>query len=149
MSAVTLSEHILEMRALAKLLIPFTFPRVSYVVEMKVLPLKCRTIVVDGYEISINFSISDREDHEIEAVQIQSAYTPFLPFALICKIGREFLGSSHLAYVDFMKNSKKIYCWTLRTRHHEPIPPKKSIIGKYEGFEYNIINPGSANLYGS
>ena len=143
-----LTEHIKEMRNASELLIPYTYPAVDFDTEYTVLPLKCRTVVVDGYELALNYSIANYKKYFIESVQIQSVYTPFLPFLLVCNIAKSFLGNKHLSYVDFVRNHKKIYCWTVRKRKGSAISPsKKSQPASYEGFEYNILNPGSVNLY--
>ena len=146
-----LSQHVSEMKDLSKMLVDQTYPNVSFEEELIVLPLKCRTLVIDGYEVSVNFSISNFEKHDVESVQIQSVYTPFLPFNIICRLARSFLGHEHLCYVDFIKQNKKIYCWTVkRTKYGRPMPAKEDQrVGFYEGFEYTILNPGSVNLYES
>lgn len=146
-----LSQHALEMRNLSKMLVDQTYPNVSFEEELVVLPLKCRTIVVDGYEISVNFSLSNFEKHDIESVQIQSVYTPFLPFNIVCRIAKIMLGYEHICYVDFIKQNKKIYCWTVKkTKYGRPMLPKEDLrMAFYEGFEYAISNPGSINLYES
>lgn len=145
-----LSQTVEEMRGMADLLIPHTYPNVDFSEEYEVLPLKCRNITVDGYDIVINFSKSDYKKYVIESLQIQSIYAPFLPFTMVCKIGRAFLGSSYLSYIDFIKNNRKIYCWTLRVRGGKPIPPtKRSKEACYDGFNYNVLNQGSINLYES
>lgn len=143
-----LTKTVKEMRAMAELLIPHTYPNVDFKEEYEVLPLKCRTITVDGYDVVVNFSKSDYRKYFVESLQIQSSYSYFLPFTLVCKVARAFLGSENLCFADFIKNNKKIYCWTLRTRNGKAISPsKKSEPTSYEGFEYNISNPGSVNLY--
>lgn len=148
MQEKSLSQNVKEMRKLSLTLIPNTYPNVDFEEEAKILPLKCRTIIVDGYEISANFSTADYKKYSMESLQIQSVYTAFLPFNLVCKVARAFLGSEHLSYVDFMKQHKKIYCWTVKRKKDKAIPANKnSIFRTYEGFEYSIIKPGSVNLY--
>ncbi len=150
-----LDQHIQEMKALSEQLIPNTYPQVTFEEESKILPLKCRTIVVDGYEIAVNFSISSHKKYNIESIQIQSAYAPFLPFNMVCKIAKAFLGSEELSYIDFVKQNKKIYCWTVRKwttkrKKNQIIPIKiEEKTSSFEGFEFAILNPGSVNLYES
>lgn len=145
-----LVQHVEEMRRLADHLVHLSHPNVEFVEEHEIIPLKCRTIKVDGYEMSVNFSKSDHKKHIIESLQIQSVYTPFLPFHVVCTVGRAYLGSQHLSFVDFMKNNKKIYCWTVRKRRGKALPiSSKSLPGYYEGFEYSVLQPGMVNLYGS
>lgn len=145
-----LSHHVLQMKTIADMLVPYSNPAVDFGEEYLVLPLKCRTVCVEGYEVALNLSKSDFEKYHVYSLQIQAAYTPFLPFSLVCKIGRRFLGSDHLAYIDFIKNNKKIYCWTVKMRDGRPVPAsKKTTPHSYEGFEYALMQEGSINLYES
>lgn len=145
-----LSQHVKEMRKLSESLISKTYPNVDFDEDAKVLPLKYKRIIVDGYEIAVNFSIADHTKYVIESLQVQAVYTPFLPFNLVCKLGRAFMGSSNLSYVDFIKQNKKIYYWTVKRKKNRTVRPNKdSLVGVFEGFEYAIIKPGSVTLYES
>lgn len=142
-----LSQHVEEMKRLSDQLVPYSFPNVDFEEECIIIPLKCRTVTVDGYDMSVSYSKSDYQKYMVESVQIQSNYTPFLPFNVVCKVARAYLGSEHLSYVDFMKNQKKIYCWTVRKKRDKAVPPsKKSRPGSYEGFDYRILHPGPSDL---
>ena len=57
------------------------------------------------------------------------------------------MGSKNLSYVEFFREIRKIYCWTLKKQDGVPIPPIKSEPGIYEGFKYRILNPGAAELH--
>lgn len=143
-----LIQEVKEMRKMAETLLPHTYPNVPFKEEYEVLPLKCRNLLVDGYDIVVNFSISDYNKYFVESLQIQSAYSFFLPFTLVCKVARNFLGSDNLAFAEFTKNNKKIYCWTVRIKNGKAInPSKKSKPVVFEGFDYNASDPGSVNLY--
>jgi len=144
----TLRENIWGMRKMASMLIPHTFPIVPFEHEQDVLVLKQRRITVDGYDTTICFSRADYGEYYLDSLQIQNASSPFLPFNLICKLGRAFLGEENLSYVDFVKDNRKVYCWTLRVRDEKPLPPsKKSEMSSYEGFEYSILAPGAVDLH--
>lgn len=146
----SLSQHVEEMGRIGDMLIPYTYPNVEFDEEYVVLPLKCKTITVDGYDLAINYSKSDYKKYMTVSLQIQSVYTPFLPFSLVCKIARAFLGSEHLSYIDFIKNNKKIYCWTVRLKNGTPVAiSNKSKPTIYEGFAYSVLKHGSVNLYES
>ena len=143
-----LNDHVNEMKALAKRLVPYTYPNVPYQEEFEILPLKIRTFVVDGYHISATYNCVCYKKSMIESVQIQGIYTPFLPFILVCKIGKAFLGSENLGYIEFMRDKKKIYCWTVHFKQGHTVPPKrKSTLGNFEGLDYRILHPGVVNLY--
>lgn len=144
-----LQQHVLEMRKMAQTLVPFTFPQATIDAEQKIVFLKQRQIVLDGYDISISLSKADYSDGNfIESLQICSAHAPFLPFHVVCKIGRAFLGEDHLAYAEFFKRGCKTYCWTLRYQEEDKIPPtERAEDAEYEGFEYKVLPQGCGNLY--
>lgn len=143
-----LQQDVNEMKGMADLLIPYTFPRVDFKVEQEVLLLKQRSITVDGYDIIACYSKADYGHYFLESLQLQAIYTSFLPFTLICKLGRVFLGSSNLSYVEFFKNSRKVYCWTIKSRDGRSLlPDNQTKPGSYEGFEFNILQPGSVDLF--
>lgn len=144
----TLDEEIDEMKVLARTLIPYTFPKVDFKYEQDIILLKQRTVTVDGFDILVCYSKSDYDDHFLESVQIQSAFAPFLPFTIVCKLGRAFLGVNKLSYIEFFRNNKKVYCWTLKSRDDRPLPPdKKNTPGRFEGYDYTILQPGSVDLF--
>jgi hypothetical protein len=139
-----LSQHVAEMHSLSEMLIPYTYPAVDYDDEADVLPLKCRHICVDGTDVVVSLNKSDHKKYVLWSLQIQGSFVPFLPFNLVCKIARKFLGSEKLSYVDFLKNNKKIYCWTLKFKNGVPVVVKKSRSETFEGFEYRLMQHGSA-----
>ena len=136
-----LSRHIEEMRNMANILVPYSFPSVSIVDELIINPLKHRVFTVDGYEIAVMYGKSTFQKHQIETLQIESIYSPFLPFNLVCKLAKSFLGEDNLFYMDMFKNGKKSYCWIVRWADGAMLPPNaesESMI--YEGFKYNILD---------
>jgi hypothetical protein len=141
-----LEHRVNDMKRISEILIPYTYPMVSYGEEQEVLPLKQRVIKIDGYETVACYSLASYKKHILESLQIQSIYSPFLPFVVVCKLGRVFLGGEHLSYIEFFKEMRKIYCWTVKREDGIAVPPKKSVAGDYEGFKYRILNPGSAEL---
>ncbi len=145
---MSLSKNVTEMRSVGELLISLTHPNVDLIEEYDIIPLKCRNVIIDGYSVIVNYSKSDYKKYFVESLQIQSAYSYFLPFNLVCKIAKSFLGVKCLAYADFIKNNKKIYCWTVRVKNGQPIQPnKKSRKTSYEGFEYGVSAKGTVNLF--
>jgi len=142
-------EQIISLKKMAQMLIPYTFPLVDFREEHVILPLKQAMLKVDGYDLVLHYSIADYKRHYLETVQIQSTTLPFLPFSLVCKIGKRFLGTKSLSYVDLYKEDKKLYCWTLkRSKLGDILKPRKgeTKITEYEGFSYNILNPKSINF---
>lgn len=143
-----LSQTAKEMRSLARLLVPHTYPKVKFEHEQEVAVLKQRRITVDGYEIVVCYSEALYPDYMLKSIQIQSYHTPFLPFVLVCKIGQIFLGADGLSYIEFFRNNRKVYCWTIKTRNGRLLPPdEKTKLGNYEGFQFRILHPGSVDLF--
>jgi hypothetical protein len=133
---------------MANLLIPYTFPKANIKSEHEIVCLKQEDIVVDGYPITICYSIADYDEYFLKSIQLQSVYSPFLPFTVVCKIGQMFLGKKDLSYIEFFESSKKIYCWTTKSVDEKTLPPdKQTKPGTYEGFNFNIINPGLVDLF--
>lgn len=148
MQNLSLQDHVKSMKSMAETLIPLTYPKSNPQDEQDILLLKQKNITIDGYEVFICFSKSDYEDCYLESIQIQPFYTPFLPFNLICKIACAFLGSKHLSYIEFIRNNKKIYCWTIRSKDGKLIPPDKSLRrASFEELEFAILQPGSIDLF--
>lgn len=130
------------MKKMAELLIPHTYPKVDIKHEEEILFLKQSIINIDGYELVLCFSKSDCDAYYLESLQIQSYYSNFLPFNLVCNLGKEFLGVHNLCYIDFLKKNKKVYCWTIKTKNDKTLPPNEDFdVGNYEGFVFNIIRP--------
>lgn len=136
------------MKTMSNRLVHLTFPKVDFKDEQEVLILKQRNMTLDGYELLVCYSKADYGEYFLESLQVQSLYAPFLPFTMVCKIGRAFLGCQHLSYIEFFRNNRKVYCWTVKSRDERPLPPdKKTKPGIYEGFEFNILQPGAVDLY--
>lgn len=143
-----LRQEIDEMKAMAERLVPLTFPLVKFTEEQEVLLLKQRTVVVDGYPMLLCYSKADYEDYLLESLQVQSSYSPFLPFWMVCKVGRAFLGRHHLAFVEFFKNHRKVYCWMAKSRDGRRLHAEKNTVpASYEGFRYYKLNPNEVEVF--
>ncbi len=137
----TLSRHITEMKNMANILMPYSFPITTFSEELIISPLKQRVIVVDGYDIMATYSKLGFPSHYSDNLQIQSMHSPFLPFNLVCKLGKSFLGEENLSYLEIFREGKKWYCWTTKTVDGKTIPPNEdSEFTTYEGFKYSILN---------
>ena len=145
---LSLEQHVKEMKELAKTLIPHSFPKVDTPDDQDIIILRTRQLLVDGYDVVVAFCISEyeEENYELQSLQIQGLYTPFLPFSLVCKIARLFLGSESLSYMHFVRENRKIYCWTTRWQEGKLAPLTKEVnADSYEGFTYNVLKLGNSN----
>lgn len=148
MTKKTLEQHVDEMKKLANILVSCTYPNVDFQEEQDVLLLKQRNISVDGYDITICLSKADYGDYFLESLQIQSYYTPFLPFNLVCKLGNIFFGKENLAYIEFFKNGRKVYCWTIKSKNGQSLPTdSKTKPANYQGFKFEILQSGAIELF--
>jgi len=144
----SLKTKIKSMRSMARSMMPWTFPEVTFEEEQEILLLKQRTMIVDGYDVTICYSEADYGKYFLNSLQIQSSQAPFVPFTLICKIGKMFLGNKNLSYIEFFRGNRKVYCWTVKVQNGKMLPPsKKTKQGMYEGFLFNILQPGSVDLF--
>jgi len=145
---ITLQDTVREMKRMGELLIPYTIPKVSLEDENRIKILKQRNITVDGYDIIVSYSKSEYKDHLLEIVQIQSEFVPFLPFNVVCKIAKAFLGSDCLSFIDFVKIDRKLYCWILqRSKNGDCILSADSKSRSFDGFEFYSMNPNAVNFY--
>lgn len=148
---VNLDELIEKARRMGDVLIPFNWP-LSYRGDDDALSiLKTTSTIVDGYEVKIHFSKADHGSHFLETLQIFGEHTPFLPFNVVCKIARRFLGSKYLYLVELMQEQKKVYIWTICIdKQGVPIqnPQQKNAqVLDYEGFSYYLMDPKSVKFY--
>ncbi|MGH7174816.1 MAG: hypothetical protein ACREGR_00455 [Minisyncoccia bacterium] len=144
------------MRNLAEVLIPYTVPLVKAEYEDDINFLKMNAAVVDGYEVEIHctkgfYQTQEYGTYYLTSIQINSKYAAFLPFNLVVKIAKTFLGTDYVGCVDFIKDGQKHYCWTLtQDEKGRPIPnPTKVKTWKesYEGWEYERLDPSGVNFY--
>lgn len=150
MKPPSLSEIINVMKGVGEVLVPFNFPRTSYSPEDDLAIFKAREAVIDGYSLYIHYQKSDYDTYFIETLQIHNTKTPFIPFQVICKLGRRFLGSSNLSLIELFREHRKIYVWSLFTdKQGNPIPPINETLEKceYEGFEYSYMQPSQADFF--
>lgn len=142
-----LQEVLISMTEMAKLLVPNTFPLVSFDEELAVLCLKQRTVRIDGYDVCLCLSRAQYDGYYLDSLQMQSCQSPFLPFNLVCNVGQIFLGAENLFYVDFFKNNKKVYCWAVKTTGGRTLHPgDNAVAASYEGFDYHVLAPGTINI---
>lgn len=143
-----LTTSVEQLKRIARFLVPWTYPQVPSAEEKEILMLKQSIIEVDGYQVICCFSEAQNPTYILKSLQIHNPQSPFLPFHMVCKIGRAFLGSDNLSYIEFFRNNRKVYCWALKTRNGESLPPSpKTKPASYEGFEFRILNPGSVDLF--
>lgn len=140
-----------EMRALGEILVPHNYPTVSPEEEDDILMLKSQEVTFDGYSIIVFYSKSDYRTYHLETLQILGKNCPFLPFWLVVKIAKKFLGDNHLSLVEIFKEGKKIYCWSVVKNEDnisQPSPHKNQVKDcSYEGFAYKSMSPNQVNFY--
>ena len=147
----SLDQQISEIRNIGDQLIYYNFPQADPMLEDSLGRVKTKTLIIDGYSVVIHFSKADYKDRYMETVQAYGEKTPFLPFYLVAKIARKFLGSSNLSLVEIYKDNKKIYCWAVTLdRNGKSIP---TVFGydvehlNFEGWDYVYIDPSFVNIY--
>ena len=142
-------ERVDSIKRIAKRLIPLTYPRVQFSEEQEIIFLKQRQITIDGYDVMVCYSEADYEKNFLRSLQIQSIQNgPFLPFTVVCKLGKIFLGTYGLSYIEFFRNNRKVYCWTVKYQGEHVLPPgNKTKPYSYEGFKFGLIHPGSIDLF--
>ncbi len=138
-----------EMKAMGDLLVDYSFPKVSSQEEDIVSFLKTRDMVIDGYAISIHYGKATYPNHILETFQCLGQRTPFVPFFLVVKLVRKFLGDKHLCFLDLFLNDKKVYCWTVsKDLDGKELPTEQRVLKEmnFEGFRYSFLHPSSVNF---
>lgn len=146
-----LDENVREIKSFGNFLMQYSKPKVSLEDDADVDCLRAREVTIDGYSVVIHYAKSDWPTHYLEVLQVTGKYVPFLPFSLVCKIGRKFLGDKHLSYLDRTKEDRKTYCWTVasdKTNNPIPVPYKNMNLSddcEYEGLCYKCLNPSQSS----
>ena len=146
-----LEDTIIHMKTIGEQLVDYNFPRADPRLENELNILKTKEVMVDGYQVVLHFSKADYRSHYLETLQVLGKNTPFLPFNLVVKIARRFLGSSNLSLVELLRDNRKIYCWTV-TLNRRGIPiasahQHPAEICKFEDFHYAYMDPQHVNFY--
>ena len=139
------------MKALGEILVPFNFPLAPLPTEDDLGLFKAREAVVDGYQIYIHYQKSDYSVYFIETVQVHNTGSPFLPFSLVCKLGKRFLGNRHLSLVEMFRENRKIYLWSLcsdKQGNALPLPNNPQVEEcVFEGFQYSYLQPSQIDFF--
>lgn len=147
----SLEDIIEEMRNVGDLIIDHNFPKMPILPEDDLIFFKQREVVIDGYSVTVNYQKSDYGDIFMETLQIYGTNAPFLPFNLICKLGKRFLGSHNLSLVELFKDNKKIYIWTVWVDDDgKPIHAPYEIEAEecvFEGLQYSYMQPNQVDFF--
>lgn len=108
-----------EMKSLAQYLTSYTPP--LHPRDADISWLKSREICVDGIKILTNYSIADHGDLKPCILTMSAKNMPFLPFTIVCKVAKMFLGTEELTLYEYTKDGSKIYSWMLLLRKNKPV----------------------------
>lgn len=147
-----LDEIIDEMRSMGEVLVPYNYPKVSVNIWGDQLVIfKEREAIIDGYPLNIHYQKSDYDDHFLETLQIFGKTSPFLPFNVICKLAKRFLGSHHLSLIEIFREGRKLYVWAVCVdKTGRPIPSpygSETEPCEFEGFNYLYMQPNQADFF--
>lgn len=147
----SLEQLIERTRRLGDALVPLNWPLNQRGDEQELSVLKGNTTTVDGYEISLHYNKADHGHYYLETLQIYGQHAPFLPFCVVCKVARRFLGSKYLYLVELMQEHKKVYIWTVCVDKNGPAieNPRQQAAEflEFEGFEYRLMDSKSVQFY--
>jgi hypothetical protein len=148
---ISLERTISEMKSLGETLIPYNYPKDTAATDDEIFYLKLREIIVDGYFVTIFYQKADFDSHYMESFQVYGRNSPFLPFSLVCKLAKKFLGSQELSLVEVYKDNRKIYCWSVCTDKDGKVIPSPYEVEvekcSYEGFNYLYMEPNQVNFF--
>lgn len=145
-------EVVSNMKSLAHMLIPYNYPLNPLALFEEDLEIfKEREIFLDGYSVIVYYQISDYDIYYLKSLQIYNKFGPFLPFNVVVKIAKKFLGNKELSLVEVFKSNRKIYCWSLATDKNDiPIETPYASDAQnctFEGFKYQYITPSDVIFY--
>lgn len=148
----SLRKTVMEMRRMGDFLMPYTYPLAPKSYADDISPLKLRSVVIDGYPVFVQYNKGDYDKYYLESVEIIGQDAPFLPFFLVCKIAKAFLGEEYLAYVSFFVDNRMHYCWTMARDKEEggPMPGPYKVdmeVNEFEGFEYSVLPTGGVEFH--
>ncbi len=132
-----------QLKDISRTLINYSYPKVSVEEELEILPLKQMYIVIDGYNIFLTYSVSEQSKYIIECIQMYAAGCAiFIPFNIVCKIAKAFLGNNNLTYIEALRDDKKIYCWSIKRDKIKGkiIEVNNGKLMDYEGLEFNVLD---------
>lgn len=147
-----LSQIVKGMKSLGNMLVPYNYPlSLSSFFDDDLEIFKERESCIDGYSVIIHYQKSFYGSYYVETLQLCNKTGPFLPFYLLKKIATKFFGFEKLSLVDFFKDGKKIYCWSLATDNNGvSIDPPYETQGKicnFGNFTYFYLKPSYINFY--
>jgi hypothetical protein len=148
----TFDDVVADMRVLGEQLIPYNHPKGDRSLENYLTIVKSVEAVLDGYNLILHYSKADYRTHFLETAQVYGKRLPFLPFHLVAKIGKKFLGPNHLMLAEQLNEGQKIYCWNVvvdkKGKAIENAQYKEDCtLMEYEGFKYSYMQPGSVTSY--
>ena len=139
------------MKKIGEMLAYKSFPRCKIGEDEDLIFLKSTEMLLDGYTVDLFYSVSDYGDHKIKSLQVCSKNHYFLPFNIVCKLAKKFLGEKHISLLELFIYNRKIYCWTtVCDKEDKPIisPYDGNYIEKeFEDFNYYLVEPDKINFY--
>jgi hypothetical protein len=139
-------EVVKNMKSLAVMLMPHNYPQNPMALFEEDLEIfKEREVVIDGYSVILYYQISNYEIYHLKSLQVHNKIGPFLPFNVVVKIAKKFLGTEQLSLIEVFKSNKKIYCWSVATDEKDN-PVETPYISdaqpcEFEGLKYLYITP--------
>lgn len=75
--------------------------------------LKSKIVEIDGYTVVFLFKREIDGPFCLESLHLKSLHFKYLPFHIVAKLGKKFLGKHHLRLVERMVDDKKTYEWRI------------------------------------
>lgn len=137
-----------EVKNTADFLQPFNQPFNNQDTENSLSLFKSRFFLLDGYDIGIYFNRVNYGSYYLETLQVFGNTCAFLPFNLLIKVATKFLGKHELCLIEYIRNNRKIYCWSIALdKEGKPVQqntPLKSESCVFENFQYQYLYPSKS-----
>jgi hypothetical protein len=101
--------------------------------------LKTNVLEIDGYSIILKFNRIDHGPFYSENLKLKAEFGSYLPFHLVAKLGKKFLGKHQLMLIESFENDNKVYEWKIALdKDGRPAPVR--IHNYYEECVYDDLN---------
>lgn len=146
-----LAEMVRQARGMGEILIRYNYPLAPKSDHDVLAVLKITELMIDGYETYVQYNKSDYGNYYLETIEVVCKNSPFLPFIVLCKLAKAFLGDQHLAYLDYFVENRRRYVWNVAKDKDDKVVPGPYKVEmkdcEYEGLRYQSLPTDSVDIH--
>lgn len=145
----SIDQVILDMKKAGDALVEYTYPKADAALENEIYAIRGRDVIVDGYHLSVYYSKADYGKYYLEVFQVIGKWLPFVPFTVVCKLVKKFLGHENLSMMEVFFGQRKAYVWmSITDLDGKSLPPVQNTIADFvfEDLKYHYVDPQDVNF---